>query len=190
MISRTFTWDIRRHAASALVLASFLAFNTATSKSGSSGSSTSSSTVGPVGTPSSTPDLNISSVQSALGCAAKPSSQGCRILNEFDGADPLTALPSSGRDVWYGESYGVGGSADDKRELFFLQLEKTPSGERLGSARSLIPENAGEVTDANAVLSAARRGASSPKGSRAADFMRTAVPPKGAQALVATTGKS
>lgn len=181
--------EIRRHVASALILASFLAFNTATSKGPSSSSSSPSPASSVGGSLSSVPDVNIGSLRASLGCDKNPSLEGCRVLTDFEGADPLTALPSEGRDVWYGESHGLGGAANGNKELFFLQLENS-SGSTAGSARSLIPENPTETADATTLLATVKRGAAAPKRSPAADFMRTAASPKGPHMLQATMGKS
>lgn len=198
--------DAKRHLGGLAVLGAFLAFNTATSKAPSPG-------LGPGPTPvyadaaaveaappahSSAKDLDVPAATSALctGRAGEP----CRILGEFATATELKDLPATGQDVWFGFSYAIGGSADKKRELFFLQIQRgyTPSPEPTldpavldvsGSARALVPDDATEEKDAVALLMALRKGDPAPAGNKAAEYMRTNAP-KDWRAMVKTTGAS
>jgi hypothetical protein len=143
-------------------------------------------------------DLDLPAATRALctGRAGEP----CRILSEFATATELKDLPATGQDVWFGFSYAIGGTADKKREMFFLQVQRgyTPSPEPTldpavidvsGSARALVPDDPSEEKDAVALLMALRKGDPAPAKSTAAEYLKTDAP-KEWRAMVKTTGAS
>jgi hypothetical protein len=132
-------------------------------------------------------DVDIVLVTSATGCDKKPAHAGCKLLKEFDGAEPYVDMPKT-KVVWYGESIGLGGAGDAKVEPFFVQVAPTATGFG-AAARTLIPENAKEKKDATDLLAAAKTGRSMP-ASDAAKFMRDAPPPHGMMNIVLTKGRS
>lgn len=132
-------------------------------------------------------DIDIVNVTMATGCDKKPAHAGCKLLRDFDGAEPYVDMPKT-KVVWYGESIGLGGAGDAKVEPFFVQVAPTQAGFG-ASARSLIPENAKEKKDAADLLAAVKVGHSIP-ASEAAAFMRNATPPHGMLNVVLTKGRS
>ena len=132
-------------------------------------------------------DIEALRIFATLGCDAKPANVGCSLLREFEGGSTWVALPFP-EEVWFGESTAIGGLADGKKELFFLQVSGSAAG-FVGSSRPLLPDNAGEARDAAALLAAARLGNALPN-SQAATFMKTSVPAAGRQTLVRTSGRS
>ena len=62
-------------------------------------------------------DVDIVLVTSATGCDKKPAHAGCKLLKEFDGAEPYVDMPKT-KVVWYGESIGLGGAGDAKVSWF------------------------------------------------------------------------
>lgn len=198
--------DAWRHAGGALVLGAFLLFNTATSKAPVPGPMPGPAPVYADAAPmearppahSAATDLDVPGATRAL-CAAR-AGEPCRILSEFATATELKDLPTTGQDVWYGFSYAIGGTADKKRELFFLQIQRgyTPSPEPSldpavldvsGSGRALIPDDASEEKDAVALYTAVKKGDPAPKGSKTAEYVRSNAP-KEWRAMVKTTGAS
>ena len=120
-----------------------------------------------------------------LGCAGRPGNAGCTLLREFDTADAWVDLPVV-ETVWFGESHAIGGLADGKSELFFVQVNGGPLG-FTGTARTLLPDNAREAQDAFKLLAATRAGTTLPN-SEALKFMKT--PVDGKRTIVKTRGKS
>jgi hypothetical protein len=185
-----------RQVGSLLLMAGFLALTTATSKpkrstpdADADGASAAPAPTGASAAPKTTSpaDLEPLAVLVSLGCRAKPGNVGCRLLEEFDGAETWIDLPIT-ETVWFGETNAIGGIADGKKELFFLQVGGTSAG-FTGSARTLLPDNAREAQDAFKLLAATKAGGSVPS-SEAARFMRTATPPAGKRAIVKTRGRS
>jgi hypothetical protein len=180
----------RRHVVSLLAMGGFLALATATSKPRKD-----TADAGDAAPPSPPPsaqtagpnDLEPLRVFATLGCDAKPANLGCSLLKEFEGGSSWVALPFP-EEVWFGESTAIGGIADGKKELFFLQVSGSPAG-FVGSARTLLPDNAREARDAAALLAATRLGNALPN-SQAAAFMKTSAPVGGRRTLVKTSGKS
>lgn len=190
--------SLARNAGSLFVMAGFLALTTATSKPKKSnpGGDVDAAPVTPVPTAPTAPiapkatspaDLEPLAVLVSLNCGAKPGNLGCRLLEEFQNADTWVDLPIT-ETVWFGESHAIGGIADGKKELFFLQVGGSSAGFS-GAARTLLPDNAREAQDAFKLLAATRAGAALPN-SEAAKFMRTATPPAGKRPIVKTRGKS
>lgn len=184
--------DRARHVASFFVVLGFTVMLAATSKpkKGDDAPPTATATaknapaLAGAGVPA---DVDIVLVTTASGCDKKPTHAGCKLLKEFDAADPYVDMPKT-KVVWYGESYGLGGAGDGKVEPFFVQVAPTSAGFG-ASARSLIPENAKEKKDAADLLAAVKAGRAQPT-SAAADFMRNAAPPHGMLNVVLTKGRS
>jgi hypothetical protein len=184
-----------REVGSLLVMAGFLAFTTATSRPKKDTKSDADGGLdGPNGTsipaPSATAnaapaDIDPATVALTLGCAGRAGNAGCALLREFDTADALVDLPSV-ETVWFGESHAIGGLADGKSELFYVQVNSGALG-LTGAARTLLPDNAHEAQDAFKLLAAARAGTAVPS-SDALKFMKT--PIDGKRTLVKTRGKS
>lgn len=194
---------IDRHVASVAVLAVFLAFNVATSKS-KSGSTTGSPTATPTalatGAAGSLADIDPRAIKSSLGCGS--GKDACRILDEFASATTLDETPPSDTTkVWMGQTFALGGSADGKRQYFFLQIRRgtaaapsnVPATDLLpttGSARWLRPENADEERDAAAVFKALESGSPLPARSGARDFIRKPAPASDTYPMAKTSGVS
>lgn len=197
--------DAKRHLATTAVLGAFLALNTATSKRPVPGGGPGPAPVyadaaiaAPALPHATAADLDVAAATRALctGRAGDP----CRILAEFASATELKELPATGQDVWFGFSYALGGTADKRRELFFLQIQRgyTPSPDPAldsavldvsGSARTLTPDGAAEDKDAIALLMALRKGDPAPPANKAAEYMTTNAP-KQWRAIVGTAGGS
>ena len=187
--------DLRRHLGSAAILAGFLALNTATSKRPPDvDAAPAPTTAVTTATPK---DLDVDAAIAALGCTGVKT-DACRILHDFKTAAAFADFPTTGQDLWVGESFPLKGAAGSDREPNFLQLKAgaTPDAtipasallDVSGSMRSLIPENAGEKKDSDAVLEALRHGKPVPKGSKAIDYMRTVVPPSGYRTMLRAGG--
>ena len=174
-----------------LVMAGFLAFTTATSRpkkdAGSDSGADASTTPAPSATSANAPpaDVDPVAISVTLGCAGRPGNAGCTLLREFDAADAWVDLPVV-ETVWFGESHAIGGLADGKSELFFVQVNGGPLG-FTGTARTLLPDNAREAQDAFKLLAATRAGTALPN-SDALKFMKT--PVDGKRTIVRTRGKS
>jgi hypothetical protein len=176
-----------RQVGSLLVMAGFLAFTTATSKpkKDTSGAPDAAAAAPSASASTSPADVDPLAISTTLGCSGKPGNAGCRLLREFDVAETWVDLPVV-ETVWFGESFAIGGLADGKSELFFLQASGGPLGFS-GAARTLLPDNAREAQDAFKLLTATRSGGTVPN-SEALKFMRTAVAAK--RTIVKTRGKS
>jgi len=184
-----------RQVGSLLVMAGFLAFTTATSRpkkdtkpdadGGVDGPSTTASASPSTPANAAPADIDPTTVALTLGCAGRAGNAGCALLREFDAADALVDLPSV-ETVWFGESHAIGGLADGKSELFYVQVNSGALG-LTGAARTLLPDNAHEAQDAFKVLAAARAGTAAPN-SDALKFMKT--PVDGKRTIVKTRGKS
>jgi hypothetical protein len=183
-----------REIGSVLVIIVFAALNAGTSKA-KKDSSSSSSGSSPVTTftPTAPPPSPISPVDidglvdfTTLGCNGKPANAGCKLLKEFDTADVWVEIPTD--QLYFGEAIGIGGVADGKKELFFMQAA-TGAGAFVGSARTLLTDNAKETADAQKLLVASKAGTSVP-GSEAAKFMRNVPPAGGSRTIVRTRGRS
>lgn len=177
-----------RQVGSMLVMAGFLAFATATSKPKKDPAGGDAAAAAPPPPTSTSPDdIEPLRIFVTLGCAAKPANAGCALLKEFETAATWVALPISD-EVWFGEAHAIGGIADGKKELFFFQVGVTPAGV-VGSARTLLPDNAREAQDAAKLLAATRAGLAVPS-SQAATFMKTSSPPAGRRNIVKSRGTS
>jgi len=180
-----------RQVGSVLVMAGFLAFTTATSRpkkdAGSDSGADAATTPAPSATSANAPpaDVDPVAISITLGCAGRPGNAGCTLLREFDAADAWVDLPVV-ETVWFGESHAIGGLADGKSELFFVQVNGGPLG-FTGTARTLLPDNAREAQDAFKLLAATRAGTALPN-SDALKFMKT--PVDGKRTIVRTRGKS
>ncbi len=180
-----------RQVGSLLVMAAFLCLTTATSKNKKDAGADGDGGAGPapsvIPTPANAPpaDIDPTAVSVTLGCAARPGNAGCTLLREFDTADPWTDLPGV-ETVWFGESHAIGGIADGKSELFYVQVVTGALG-ITGTARTLQPDNAREAQDAFKLLAAARAGTTI-ANSDALKFMTT--PVDGKRTVVRTRGKS
>ena len=175
-------------------MAGFLALTTATSKpkKETPDAQTDAAALAPpqpTATPKSTSpaDLEPLALLVSLNCSSKPGNVGCRLLEEFQSADTWVDLPIN-ETVWFGESHGIGGIADGKKELFFFQASGNATGFS-GSARTLLPDNAREGQDALKLLAATKVGATVPN-SEAAKFMRAPAPPATRHGIVKSRGKS
>ena len=180
-----------RQVGSLLVMAGFLAFTTGTSRKDKEPKRDADSGVDAPPAASSASvnaapaDIDPTTVSLTLGCAGRAGNAGCALLREFDSADPLVNLPSV-ETVWFGESHAIGGLADGKSELFYVQVNSGALG-LTGASRTLLPDNAHEAQDAFKVLAAARAG-TTVQNSEALTFMKT--PLDGKRTIVKTRGKS
>jgi hypothetical protein len=180
-----------RQVGSVLVMAGFLAFTTATSKprkdggddGGADAATTPTATASAANAPPA--DVEPAAIAVTLGCSGRPGNAGCTLLRDFDAADAWLDLPVV-ETVWFGESHAIGGLADGKSELFYVQVSGGPLG-ITGTARTLLPDNAREAQDAFKLLAATRAGTSLPS-SDALRFMKT--PADGKRTIVRTRGKS
>ena len=180
-----------RQVGSVLVMAGFLAFTTATSRPKKDAADSGADAAAP--SPSSSPssanaspaDVDPSAISVTLGCGGRPGNAGCTLLREFDGAESWVDLPVV-ETVWFGESHAIGGLADGKSELFYVQVNGGSLG-FTGTARTLLPDNAREAQDAFKLLAATRAGTALP-ASNALKFMKT--PADGKRTIVRTRGKS
>ncbi|HSO32823.1 MAG TPA: hypothetical protein VLT33_09905 [Labilithrix sp.] len=169
----------------------FVAFTTATSKpkkndAGSRPAPDPPST--PTSPLSTTPaDLDVNALNLTLACAAKPTNPGCRLLKEFDFGETWVDLPALDT-LWYGEINGIGGVADAKKELYFLQAG-AGSGGFFGAARTLTADNAKELADAQKLLAAVKVNSTVPN-SEALKFMRGATPSNVRKGIAKTRGRS
>jgi len=183
--------DRARDALSLAILVGFTFMLAGTSKSKSSSTS-------PTPTPATTPgiitaetmgtqeDIDLAKMGSLARCATQTTHPACRLLKDFEAAGTYSEAAS--KILWFGESIGIGGSADATREPFFVQIETTPTGPA-GAARTLIYDNAAERADGNALLAAVKVGRTVP-GSKSAAFMRTVPPPGGPKRLLKVRGRS
>ena len=178
-----------RQVGSVLVMAGFLAFTAASRPKKDAGNDAAADAAAPP--PSSTSanappaDVEPSAISVTLGCGGRPGNAGCALLRDFDSADSWVDLPVV-ETVWFGESHAIGGLADGKSELFYLQVNGGPLG-FTGTARTLLPDNAREAQDAFKLLAASRAGTALPN-SDALKFMKT--PADGKRTIVRTRGKS
>lgn len=179
-----------RQVGSVLVMAAFLAFTTATSKpkkDAPSVADAADAVPAPSATAANAPpaDVDPAAIAVTLGCANRPGNAGCALLRDFDTADALVDLPAV-ETVWFGESHAIGGLADGKSELFYVQVNAGPLG-LTGIAHTLLPDNAHEAQDAFKLLAAARAGTTLPS-SEALKFMKT--PAEGKRTVLRTRGRS
>jgi hypothetical protein len=181
-----------RQVGSLLVMAGFLALTTATSKpksnldagtveAGAPPSSSASASAQPI-LPA---DVDSNALYATLGCDAKPGNVGCKLLKDFDAADPWAGPPVP-ETVWFGETNAIGGIADGKKEFLYVQISGSPLG-LSGGAHVLLPDNPREAQDALKLLNATRLGSTVP-GSEALKFMLT--PSGGRRTITKTRGKS
>lgn len=117
------------------------------------------------------PDVDIVQINNSLGCSRASTKPSCRLLTEFDDATTWSDMPIIDA-VWYGESTGIGGDADGKKDLFFLQIGagSTPATFNAGVA-TLLPDNDKEKQEATRLLWTTKAGGAVP-GSESAKFMR------------------
>jgi hypothetical protein len=180
-----------RQVGSVLVMAGFLAFTTATSRPKKDGAIDGSADAAAPPPSSSTAanappaDVDPSAISVTLGCSGRPGNAGCALLRDFDTADAWENLPVV-ETVWFGESHAIGGLADGKSELFYVQVNGGQLG-FTGTAHTLLPDNAREAQDAFKLLAATRAGTTLPN-SEALTFMKT--PGDGKRTIVRTRGKS
>lgn len=176
-----------------LLMAGFLGLTTATSKPKKDASPDAGAAIPPPAPPAPAPtstspaDIDPLAILLTLNCGSKPGNAGCRLLEEFQSADVWVDLPIT-ETVWFGESNAIGGLADGKKELFFLQVGGSAAGFS-ASARALLPDNAREAQDAFKLLAATKTGGSVPN-SEAAKFMKAASPAATKRSIVKTRGKS
>jgi hypothetical protein len=182
-----------RQVGSLLVIIGFSAFTMATSKpkketsSSSSGESFTPAPPTPTTTsPISPVDIDALVVHTTLGCNGRAGNPGCKLLKEFDTADVWVDLPVD--QLYFGETFAIGGVADGKKELFFF-LAASGAGRFVGSARTLFTDNAKEAADAQKLLTASKAG-TAVANSEAAKFMHTAAPAGGSRTIVKTRGRS
>lgn len=186
------TWQ--RHVASALVLGSFLAFNTATSKPKGSGGGTATASPPPA-TATAPPrgrhgvDVDLGDVRSAAGCSSGSKTDGCDCLSDFAKGAKWSPLPK-GKESFAGRTYGLGGPASGRKNFFFLTVKPLPGPTGLGGLGSvLIADTPGEVKDAEGMVSALERGRPAPPTSGAAKFIRGYEPPDYTE-MIPTDGPS
>lgn len=130
-------------------------------------------------------DVDTATLSTQGNCAAKPTHGFCRLLADFESAETWTDVPSA-ETFFYGESVGLGGEADNKREPFYATVGGTPL---MAGAQSLVPENPKEQVDATKLLAAVKSGG--PSGnSEAAKYMRATPLASGKRVLEKTSGKS
>lgn len=182
-----------RHAASLGVLIVFMGFNLATSKSKPGGTSPP-PTIAPAPVPTTAAtlaDVDVAKIDKEL-CAGKKN-DGCRTLKDFDAAAAFSAFPQSGELRFVGYAHALGGTGDGKYEYAFAKMKPgagtiaPPAGTAepySGAIRTLKPDNASEEKDTHALVTALSAGKPAPKGSGAADFVRTTAPPNGWDTLV------
>jgi len=181
-----------RNVGSLLVMLGFVAFTTATSKPKKNDAGSTTNTPDPLTRPTpplnATPvDVDLTTMNIVLGCNAKPTNPGCRLLKEFEVADPWLDLPVIDT-LWYGEINGIGGAAEGKKELFFVQAG-SGSGGFFGAARTLAPDNPKELADALKLLAAVKVNSTVPN-SDARKFMAAATPLNVRRGIVRTRGRS
>jgi hypothetical protein len=193
----------KRHAASVGVLAVFLFFNVATSKAPSGSGSPSPAPLPASAAPvtRTLADLDVGSVKSALGCPA-PKNEACRVLDDFAGASKIEESPAAGTTkVWMGQTFAIGGSANGKKQYYFLQMQqgslavdpsitKESQLSTIGTGRWLRPDNASEEKDSAALLAAVKAGKAAPTGNGAAAFVKKPAEASVFRAMVRTTGAS
>jgi hypothetical protein len=182
-----------RKVASCAVMVGFMAMNAGTSKprpAGLDGAATAAAATSATTTATATaattpPDVDVGAMRTTLACGAKATLAGCKLLDDFDGADEWRDVPTADT-VFYGETNGIGGAGDGQKEFFFLQVEAVP-GSIQGAARTLIPETPKEKDDCTKLLAATRAG-NALAGSPAVTFMRGR--PPGKHTVVKSAGKS
>lgn len=163
------------------MMVGFLALTTATSKPKKT-SSFDAGTVTPtvpttVATPTSEPlgaspaDVDVVQINNSLGCSRTSTKPNCRLLTEFDDATTWSDMPILD-SVWFGESIGIGGDADGKKDFFFMQIGagSTPAT-FLAAEASLDPGNEKEKQEATRLLWTTKAGGAAPN-SEVAKFMR------------------
>lgn len=161
--------DRLRNALSFAVVCGFTLMLAGTSKSGSSSPSPRPAPVPtPVTTnsplPGASPDVDLAAVNAAANCP-KSGLSACRLLTDFALGTPYIDTPAgNGNVVWYGETTGLGGPGNGKKEFFFVQVESTPQGAN-ASPRSLIPSNAKETKEASDLVAALRGSKAVPNNS-------------------------
>lgn len=164
--------DRLRNALSFAVVCGFTLMLAGTSKSKTDNSSTpppptptSNTNPTPTTQPvSGSPDVDLTTVNALVGCP-KSGHPACRLLTDFALGTPYNDTPASPNNVvWYGETTGMGGAGNFKKEFFFVQVEGTPSGPN-ASPRSLIPGNAKETKEASDLVAALRNNKPLPNNS-------------------------
>jgi hypothetical protein len=177
----------------------FVLFALLACKSGIRDESTATGSKGPY-------DLQLSAVTRDLECdkatAGTPRGEACRVAKDFAKGTTPGPWPTSGREVWFGRTYRVVEGKPETSELYFMQVQPGHppaielSAEELkgqlnveASARDLLPENPGEKTEAEALLTALKAGSAAPP-SGALTYIRTAEPKNGFRAMSSTKGAS
>jgi hypothetical protein len=171
--------DRLRNALSFAVVCGFTLMLAGTSKSKQDASNpppppttpTSTPTLTPTNQLSGAPDVDLKVVDALVGCP-KSGHPACRLLTDFALGTPYNDTPASPNDVvWYGETIGLGGPGNMKKEYFFVQVEGTPDGPN-ASPRSLIPGNAKETKEASDLVAALRSNKPLPQNS-ALSYIKT-----------------
>lgn len=157
------------------------------------------------GSPKGPKDLDLDALVDDVDCKDGDDRKGCGCLEAFRGAGGFGDLPDDGGATWVGYTYGLGGPGDGKKGYFFLQVQSGRADDDAiekaglkdeavvdakGSARTLVPENDDEESDAKAVVKALQGGGKPPKGSEAAKFVKTSKPEGGYRAMAKTKGTS
>lgn len=174
--------DAARHVASFAVLAAFLAFNTATSKSHSGSPPIPppaiDSGVAKKSVDASVPvvkDVDVAAVTKSQ-CTGKTNDM-CRCLADFGKGTTPIDLPATGQDIWAGYTYGTG------RLPWFMKIQRgyTPAPDpsledevmdHSAAMQVVRPESAPEA-DTSSLLSAVKDGKPEPAGNRAGELMHT-----------------
>jgi hypothetical protein len=164
-----------RQLGSLVVMAGFLVLTTATKQKRSepapdAAAASGSSAITAPAADAAPNDVDPRAVASTLGCASKVANAGCSLLDDFATASTWTQFPLSD-DVWFGETNGIGGIADGKKELLYLQVTRRAGGFS-ASAHTLIAEDPKSAQDAAKLLAATRLGNPLPT-SAAGTFMRS-----------------
>jgi hypothetical protein len=71
-------------------------------------------------------DLDVGALKRKLACAGDTRRNGCRILNEFEGASPFSPKIPSGEGRWVGTAYTIEKGAE-KSELMIVSVSQTPT---------------------------------------------------------------
>ena len=79
------------------------------------------------------PDLDLEAVKKTVGCAGKPTSSACRLLDTFTGAKTPEAF-TPGTSLFFGNSYELGFGADGLESMTTMHVETSPNGVRAVTA--------------------------------------------------------
>jgi hypothetical protein len=139
---------------------------------------------GPVAGPP--PDVDLTKIAALMNCKAPTPHKGCRLYADFAAGTDYVGSPTN--ELWYGDSYAVGGPGDQMRDDYFMNIDSTPTG-IIGAGRTLVADSPKAKKEAEDLITALRNGRTIP-GSPAASFMRTSVPSGGWKHLDKTSGKS